>query len=93
MSRTTYQFHPLVTLPFIIANGNIVFRLAVRDADHCCGLVNAALELALVAAFGWIRVFRIFPAVTGDAVRSVIAVRAIELISSQNWRAIAEVET
>ena len=59
----TYQFHPLVTLALVVADGDIEFRLAIRDTDHCCGFVNTTLKLTLVATFVWIGVLWIFPAV------------------------------
>lgn len=73
------QLHKFIALSLIIAHGDIVFGLAIADTDDFSGRINAALKLAFVSIFLWVRIFRIAPAVTCDAVRCVIAIRPVKL--------------
>lgn len=53
------EFHPLGALAALVRDGEVSLGAAVRDGENLGGLVDAALELAFVAAVGGIGVRRV----------------------------------
>lgn len=72
------ELHDLAALALLVVGGQVVFLLAVGDGDDVGGLVDAALELALVAEGIWVRVNWVYVGVSSLAKRRIGAVRAID---------------
>lgn len=53
------ELEVFVALAFLVGDRNVGFLAAVRDGEDVCRLVDAALELALVAVWSWIGVGRV----------------------------------
>lgn len=74
------QLHDLVALALKVVCGQIALAATIRYGDDVGGLVDAALQLALVAVgvrVGWVEAFR-GSAVAGLAVGAVGAVAAVD---------------
>jgi hypothetical protein len=79
MWDVAYQLHPLITLALVVAHRDINLCLAVADTYHSCRFVNSTLQFPFVPVFVRIWVLGILPAVPGDAVGGVVAIRSVQL--------------